>query len=218
MSIETSIIVLSFNKPKHLIRTIDSIMKYLLIPEKRELILVDNKSENQDVILMLNKFKNEFDQDNITVIRNPANLLFSAGMNVGIIRSKGKFVLLCNDDIEFTSDALSPMVNYLVDNPEVGTVTPVTVHSDGRVYCSGAYASGKHKMDRITEPRETEWNNMAVFLTRKAYFDKIGLLATHDPFQHYHSDEEWCRRVTTILKLKHVVYPAEVFHYYREKL
>lgn len=212
---ECSIIVLSFDKPRHLDITLKSIEKFLLSPKKsRELIVVDNNSSDRNVGIVLDSYEKKGHE----IIRNDTNLMFSAGMNIGIEYAVGEFVLLCNDDIEFVSDALTQMITYIKENSNVGTLTPLTLRRNGMVYCSGAYGHGTHCTDIIKQPRETEWNNMAVFLTRENYFHTLGMLETDEPYRHYSSDEEWGRRMTAEFpNLKHVVHPAIVYHYYREK-
>ena len=149
---------------------------------------------------------------------NKKNEMFSAGINRGVEFASGEYVMFCNDDVEFTSDILTPMLSFMKDNPGVGTLTPVTLRRNNRVYCSGAHGAGTHRTDIIDKPRATEWNNMAIFLTRREYFKKIGPLREDGRFEHYSSDEEWCRRMTKMLPtLIHMVHPGQAYHYYKEK-
>ncbi|KKN00185.1 hypothetical protein LCGC14_1140290 [marine sediment metagenome] len=211
---ECSIIVLSFERPNHLKTTLESIKKFLLGPKfYRELILIDNNSKDCDVDNILE----EYALEGHIVIKNEKNLLFSAGMNMGVKAAKGEYVILCNDDLEFTSDILTPMLSFMKDNPGIGTLTPVTLRRNNMVYCSGAFGAGTHRTDIINKPRATEWNNMAIFLTRREYFKKIGPLRDDGRFEHYSSDEEWCRRMTKMLPtLIHVVHPVQAYHYYKD--
>ena len=212
---ECSIIVLSFERPSHLRVALKSIEKFLLGPKlSRELILVDNNSQDSSVDDILESYALK----GHIVIKNEKNLMFSGGINMGIKIARGKYVLLCNNDVEFISNILLPMINSIEENPTIGTLTPITLRRNDMVYCSGAYGAGGHHTDLINQPRHTEWNNMAVVLTKREHFKKIGFLREDGRFEHYSSDEEWCRRMTKALPgLRHMVCPARVYHYYKEK-
>lgn len=163
----------------------------------------------------------------LRLIENDANRLFSAAQNQAIAAARGEYVCLFNDDAEVPPGAeewLDGLV-WLLEERNAGSVTPVTLHRDGRVYCAGAFGEGGHH-DRerpdhptlVPAPRSTEWNNMACLLTRRAFFsaEAAGPLDEAAPLEHYGSDRAWSLRLTRRLGLRHWVHPVRLFHHHGE--
>ena len=220
------VVIVSFYKIHRLKACINSVNMCLDYNADR-LIIVDNSIGR--AIKHTNAIRKyiagvERQNNHVTTRMNPGNHRFTTGTNEGISLGTNPYIFLVNNDTEVV-DALTfmSMVEFMEKHPDVATLTPVTVHSNGNVYCSGAHGSGAHYRDIITAPRNAEWNNFAFVCIRRNTIEKIGMLEVgHIALngrkvlcEHFHSDEEWCRRATKA-GYKHMVHPIIVRHYHRE--
>jgi GT2 family glycosyltransferase/glycosyltransferase involved in cell wall biosynthesis len=161
----------------------------------------------------------------VRLLENKENRLFSAAQNQAIRDARGEYVCLLNDDTEIPAGSegwLRGLV-WAVETLGAGTVTPVTLQREGRVYCAGAFSTGGHHLKDVpdspgllTAPRRTEWNNAACLLTRRRFFGQIGPLREDGEFAHYKSDREWCQRLSAKLGLGHWVHPVRLRHFEKE--
>ena len=221
-----SIVVISWFKPDRLKACLNSIVP-LLDFDVDDICIIDNSHKvfegheevRKEVVDYLN---------NLTfpskVILNPENYRFSKAVNQGIESTKNRFIFLVNNDTEVVDkETFNALSNECINRPKAATVTPVTVHGNGRVYCSGAFGRGGHKRDKPKNVRETEWNNFAFVCIDRNVIDEIGVLETGKATlrgrkfncRHYHSDEEWCRRASAAGYV-HLVHPIMVNHYHKE--
>lgn len=67
----------------------------------------------------------------VTVIENGANLGFGAGHNKVIPLLSSRYHVMINPDITLQEDAVSKMVSYMEDHPEVGLMMPDIRNPDG---------------------------------------------------------------------------------------
>jgi GT2 family glycosyltransferase len=222
-----SVVVISCGKIERLKVCINSIKK-VLTPDD-ELIIVDNsvtqKGIADDVIRnYLNDVGRNGDGIPIRLKFHDNNLLFTLGANAGIEMCKSPYIFLVNNDIEIINpNTFKMLCEASMSNPKAATVTPVTVQSNGSIYCAGAFGAGAHNRSMPDKIRETEWNNFAFVCLRKDLIEKHGMLYAGNwnirgqelSCIHWHSDEEYCRRLTA-LGYKHLVYPITVKHFHME--
>lgn len=83
-----------------------------------ETIVVDNGSVRNEAEMLGKKYPD------IVAIRSDENLGFAGGNNIGIRRSKGKYLLLLNNDTTVTKGFLEPMIERLESSPQIGVVCP----------------------------------------------------------------------------------------------
>lgn len=92
-------------------------------------IIVDNSPDD--------RIKNYVqDIENVEYIFNNANLGFGAAHNIALklsIERKVKYHFVVNPDVWFKEDVITPMVNYMNLNPEVGMMMPSILNSDSSV-------------------------------------------------------------------------------------
>lgn len=95
-----------------------------------EIIVVDNNSHDEESLAFLT----QADKDKrITLIRSPQNIGFGRGNNLGVQIAKGEYVFFHNPDITVHEDSLQKMVDYLVQNPDIGVLGPKLVYSSGKI-------------------------------------------------------------------------------------
>lgn len=120
----TGSIVLYKSELKEIERAVLSIYRF----EKSIILyLVDNSPTND--------LKNLCDiNKNIVYIHNPTNPGFGAAHNIAIqkaIEEGSKYHFVVNPDIYFTEDVITPMIEYMENNPEVGMMMPQILNEDG---------------------------------------------------------------------------------------
>ncbi|MBI2267473.1 MAG: glycosyltransferase [Armatimonadetes bacterium] len=118
-----------------------------------EIILVDNGSTDGSLDLVEERY-----HDLVTIIRNPANLGFAKGNNVGILASKGKYVATLNNDTWVDPRWLEELVRAAENDEDIGMCAskiclardPKTIDSAG--VC--IYPDGTSKQRAWMEPDE----------------------------------------------------------------
>lgn len=81
-----------------------------------EVIVVDNSSSDASVAMV----RDEFPQ--VKLIAEEVNLGFARANNVGIIQSRGRYVLLLNPDTVILDDAIGRSLNWIVSHPDVAVL------------------------------------------------------------------------------------------------
>jgi GT2 family glycosyltransferase/glycosyltransferase involved in cell wall biosynthesis len=164
-----------------------------------EVIVVDNSGgalEGSAYIMSLR-------EKGAILYENPGvNLGFAKGMNWGIQRAAGEFVVLANNDIYVTPGWLSKMVQHFAYKRDLGILGPVTNMTGNEQKMKLVYsdiAEMELFSDHISEEfsrRTFRTNNLAFFLTmvRREVFNTVGML--DEGFGvGYFEDDDYCRRV-----------------------
>lgn len=89
-----------------------------------EVLIIDNGSRPAVFRILVAAFLTE---PRVTVIRSSTNTNFSGGMNIGIARSSGEFVLLLNNDAMLEPGWLPPLISAL-KNPAVKGVQSLLLY------------------------------------------------------------------------------------------
>ncbi len=123
-SVEISIIIVNYNTGKELFECISSIKKGKL-GVSYEIIIIDNASKKGD----LDKVKENFE---IRLVKNVKNVGFARGVNQGIYRSRGKYIVILNPDTIVERDAIQILLNYMKSLKNAGCVAPQIFYPDKR--------------------------------------------------------------------------------------
>ncbi|HBW86740.1 MAG TPA: hypothetical protein DEF82_08395 [Crocinitomicaceae bacterium] len=199
--VELSIILVNFNTAAHTINCIDSIIKQTH-QINYEIIVVDNASSDNSFDLITTKFQQ------VVWIQNKTNEGFGRANNVGIQKSRGRYILLLNSDTLIIDQAIEKALEkYKHEKNNVGLVTCHLVNLDGSSQNSIFFYNASF--------REILNNNLLFdFFTRKIKSTRIKTIkALHgafllfkrsrlesvgyfDPdFFLYAEEFEWCFRV-----------------------
>lgn len=129
--ISLSIIIVSFNTneitQKCLLSLKNNFVKY---PLSYEIIVVDNDSHDGTVKLLLDLEKQ---WDNLHVILSKKNLGFGRGNNLGLEKSKGKYVLFLNSDAIVTDIDFSDLIRLMEIQKNIGALTVKVVLPTGEI-------------------------------------------------------------------------------------
>lgn len=117
-----SIIIPVYNQAKKISACLDSILKQT--ERDFEIIIVDDGSTD-GIDDVLKKYENIFLENKINLIfQKQKNQGAPTARNNGFNLSRGEYVLFCDADIEWISDALKIMLRELNDNPQASYVYP----------------------------------------------------------------------------------------------
>ena len=95
-----------------------------------EVIVVDSASSDNSVAMVQNEFPW------VNLLACDENVGFPHGNNLGLERANGRYILLLNPDTVVLDDALSKMMAYMAENPEVGVLGCQLLNGDGTVQSS----------------------------------------------------------------------------------
>lgn len=180
-----SILLLNWNGIDFTNKCVASLLK--TIYQNREIILIDNGSLNNEADKLRRKFGNK-----IRVVPLKENLGYAKGMNIAYKNSKGKYVMFINNDMEFKSDWLDPLISVLENNPTIGACQPKLVKLNDTKYFDYASAAGgfvdilgypfaRGRIFTYTEKDQGQYDNIVkiswngIFMARREVLEKTGL-------------------------------------------
>jgi len=194
-----SIISINFNTMKVTAEMLQS-LRQISYPNI-EIIIVDNASKKESV----DELKDQFPE--ILLIKSPENLGFAGGNNLGIIKSKGKYILLLNNDTIVDPGFLEPLVKKCEENQNIGAVSPKLYYFNEKQLIQWA---GSLKMNKITMrgfsrgthekerwKYEVDWksyyNHGAAMLVPRKVIEKVGLMA--EIYFLYYEELDWGEQI-----------------------
>lgn len=175
-----------------------------------EIIVVDNNSSDGSVDFI----KNNYPQ--ITLVQNKENFGFAKGVNCGIKKSSGDYILILNPDTEIR-DNIFELLDFMKSNNKIAAVGPKLLNSDGTYqrsfYDFPTLLWAFFHFIRIIEiiskskilknifhkyflppvlPLEVDWiTGACICISRKAIED-VGLF--DENFFLYFEEIDWCKR------------------------
>lgn len=214
---QTSIIILSYNTKDLLHKCLTGLLNHLP-KEKTEVIVVDNASKDESVTMI----KNEFPA--VILMENSKNLGFGAGINRGVEKARGKYLLFLNSDAMVHDASIERMIELLESDEQIGVAGGLLKYPDGKVQrsygafytlpsvCKMLLLGDKGELWGRTEdkPKSVDWVSGGFMLIRKEIFDTIN---GFDPyFFMYVEDMELCYRVKQLGYTVYVCPNAVVTH------
>ena len=118
--------IVTYNNPSEaLMQAINSCLAGELVST---LYIVDNSRDSKIRDICVDK--------KIVYIHNPSNPGFGAAHNIAIelaLKAGSKYHFVVNPDIYFEGDIITPMIEYMEQNPQVGMMMPKILNSDGSI-------------------------------------------------------------------------------------
>ncbi|MBK9290625.1 MAG: glycosyltransferase family 2 protein [Bacteroidetes bacterium] len=165
-----------------------------------EVLVIDNASDDDPQTI-----KQLF--PNVILVLNPINYGFAAGNNFGLMRAKGEYVLLLNNDTEVDPGFLEPLVSKLQNNRHIGAVSPkIRYYYEPRVIQYAGYtpmdyvtmrnfAIGHREKDigQYDSDRETFYAHGAAMMVPMRVIKEVGLMSYI--FFLYYEEADWCERI-----------------------
>ena len=110
-----SIVIVTYNNEDTIVECLESIYKSNL-KEELEIIVIDNHSLDLTVELVKKKFSS------IILIVNNVNMGFAKANNIGIKKSKGRYILLLNPDTIVFPDTIEKTAYFMNKNSKASIV------------------------------------------------------------------------------------------------
>lgn len=210
-------------------KTIDSIMSHTKDVELT-LYLIDNASGDGSY----EAIKERYPEAN--VIGLTENVGYGGGNNSCIPMLDSDYHAVINPDIEFTSDLLAEMAEFMEQHPDVGTVTPLILNPDGTVQDlpkrdpSLMALIGRRifinqlkkftdrytmKGEDLSEPTDIEFATGCLFMMRTDIFKKIGGFDDKTFFMHF-EDADISRRARAEARLLYLPQFSAIHHWERD--
>jgi hypothetical protein len=202
---DLSIALVSWNNRDFLYQCLRSI-KETIVNLEYEIIVADHGSTD-GTLDMLNEFFPE-----VIVIRNDGNLGVARGNNQCIRKSRGRHILILNNDTVVEYDSIRALVGFLDEHPETGAVGGNLLNPDGSLQSSFCFFPTlveeflivTHLGKRLNpihpsyqgvwpEGREVDWMSSASILVRRDAIEDIGLI--DEEFFVYSDETDWQYRL-----------------------
>lgn len=222
-----SIVILNYNSTEYTINCINSIFNSSY--DNYEVIVVDNGS-NVEQYCKLSEFIIGFSNGKIFLERNDLNFGFALGNIIGLLRAKGKYLFVLNNDTLIEKDTLKILNTFMDDNDDVSLCIPSQYDEKGVYHPSFAYIpsvlnqwfgsgfcrffDGENYPDRkkiYHEPLKVPMGSGAsMFFRAKDYYDVGGL----DPnYFLYCEEEDICIRMKKRGMKVFFVPEAKIIHF-----
>lgn len=230
--VELSIIILNY-KSKGLVRQCIKGLRACAPRVSHEIIVVDNHSEDGVEQILAERYPD------VQFISSPINVGFGAGMNMGIQKAQGKYVMILNPDIVVFDGSVDALHEFMEAHPKVAIAGPKLLNPDKTVQLScfrfhklftplyRRTPMGKlpwatkqlseflMKNDAHDRNRPVEWLLGACMMIRKSVLEEIGRF--DDRFFLYFEDTDLCRRAWEKGWFVYYVADAVMTHYHKRE-
>lgn len=216
---KVDIIIPTFNNLKYLKPCIESVRRQTDWPY--QLIVVD--SGDDPTLEWLRE------QPDIKTLRSDARLTYAQATNLGLKESKGKYVLLLNNDTIVSKGWLSSMMVEAI-KPGVGAVGPLSNCDRGWSHNEPIVVNGRNlekmgtledladllpEIERFSHPKavvERFWVVFYAVLMPREVVDKVGLL--DETFKNGVEDYDYCKRIRKAGYKIVNTYDSFVYHFF----
>lgn len=210
--LECSVIIVSWNVRELLRRCLESVRRELAANAvSAEIIVVDNASTDGSPAMARAEFPEA------ELIETGANLGFAGGVNAGLARAQGRWLLILNPDTELAPAALATLLHWAERLPGAAVVGPQLRYPDGSLQSSrrrlptpltyffestllarwwpgNPWARRYHLANRPAEAQQrVDWLVGAALLVRRDAAEAAGPLDAR--FWMYSEELEWQRRL-----------------------
>jgi GT2 family glycosyltransferase len=225
-----SIIIVNYNVAEYVQKLVESVYKYL--PENSfEIIIIDNNSSDRTI----ENIKQEYPE--VKLILSPENLGFSGGNNTAAKVAESEYLLFINPDCLLEEDCITPLIEELIKNTNIGLITPILKYGDGSYQSSYGIDRGvfvetidaiyitrypylffkKLSMmfrNKLGKPFNVRWISGAFMIIRKEIFNVTGGFDVAYPLNY--EDMDLCKKVL-IHGFEIIVHPAYYCIHYESK-
>lgn len=162
-----------------------------------EVIVVDNASVNDEASEIERLFPKAI------VVRSQENLGFAGGNNIGYKYSHGKYILFVNNDTEFESSRIKPLINRIEEAENIGIVSPKIVFYDSprKIQYAGytslsrytlrnkAIGCGEKDNGQYNKAHKTYYAHGAAMLVKRSAIESVGMMP--ECYFLYYEELDW---------------------------
>lgn len=194
---DVSLMIVTFRGDELLKACLDSLLRvYGSLPET---VVVDNAALDSTRSLVGG-------YPGAKYVSAPENLGFAGGNNLGLPLCTKKYLVLLNNDTEFTADSISPLIGFMDAHPNCGAVQgkvhfaaePGLLDGCGGFFspvCTLAFRGGRERdAGQFDEPARVFCIGGCFFMTSRAAIDAAGGLF-YDHFRSYYEEIDFCHRL-----------------------
>lgn len=197
--VDLSVVIVTWNALEVTAAALDSIREHTRGRMNYEVFVIDNGTTKDATTAELPRR-----YPWVRFIANPDNRGFTRANNQGIRESRGRYVLLLNNDTVQTENALGEAVRYMDAHPDVGALGIMHQNNDPMRTFQPSFFSfpsprgdilGLFRRPRQGPPpevveRDVDWVCGSFLLMRRATLDQVGPL--DERYFIYDEDIDWC--------------------------
>ena len=194
-----SIVAVNYDHPQVTCDFIESLHK--ITYPNIEVIIVDNKSPNDNPAIIKEKYPN------VILYESHVNWGFAGGNNQGIMRARGEYVMLLNNDTIVDPMFLEPLIEKLENNPKIGAISPkIKFYYDPEIIqYAGFYPISRYTVRNASigfrekdkgqydKEYETAYAHGAAMIVPIRVIKEIGLMSYI--FFLYYEEADWSYRI-----------------------
>jgi len=161
-----------------------------------EIIIVDNNSSDNSIDKISKTYPN------IKIIKNKSNLGYGHAANIGINAGKGKYFLICNNDIILPMNIFKHLEELFIKEAKAGIISGQQTNIHGEIVRTSSKRpsllsefDGVGRIDHSKDPKQATEVGMlrgACLGVRREMVEDIG--GFDEDFFFYYEDTEWCIR------------------------
>lgn len=211
-----TLITVNYNHSETTLELLESL--YNITYPNIEVIVVDNASPNDNPKVMKEKYPS------IILIESVVNYGFAGGNNLGIMRARGDYVLLLNNDVIVPPGFLEPLVQKFLDKPEYGAISPKILYYDkpdtiqyagftfidNKTVRNVTIGKGEADKGQYDEDKETAYTHGAAMMVPMSVIKHVGMMCYE--FFLYYEEPDWCNRIREAGYKIGYVHNSKVFH------
>lgn len=196
---DVSVIIVSYNVRDHLRRCLESLFA-LYEARMAEVFVIDNASTDGSEQVVREQFPW------VTLVPHAWNLGFASGVNQGLVRAQGAFILLLNPDTVLCPDTVERFVAFMRAHPDCGIVGGQLLNPDHspqesfRTFPTPVSSIAESlfltrlwgRLRRPERPCAVDVVVGACLMARREMVQEIGFL--DEQFFLYFEEIDWCRR------------------------
>ncbi len=159
----------------------------------REVICVENASADESASLIARNFPQ------VHLLRQPVNLGFAGGVNVGLTAATGDYFVLLNQDCLVEAGWLTALAQAFRDHPSYGILGCTVLNADGTLNHAGAQierplAYGRHATHAAgADLQPVDYVTGAAFALRRTVWEQVGRF-DEGFYPAYYEETDYCYR------------------------
>lgn len=153
-----------------------------------DVVVVDNGSTDGSQQMLAEKYRE------VKIVQNSSNVGLGKASNQGIEATKGRYILLLNNDTIVNGPSFDAMVNFMDENPSAGAVGGKLLNSDGTTQsCYNYFPTLREdflvatRLGELIRPgypavmngekiESVDWLGSACLMVRRSALNEVGLL------------------------------------------
>jgi GT2 family glycosyltransferase len=220
-SLDCTVVIPTINDAQQVIRCISSCRQFLPPGADVEFIVVDDGTRDSLILKALQEASSEL---NFRLLYNYQNLGFSATVNHGMRHARGRYVVLCNNDIVFFQPWLEALEQAFDADPDLGILGARLLYPNGSIQHAGVdkvvgqlrwhhtYGGWPGDHPRVRQSRYVWSVTGALFGVRREILRQLGGFST--AYATAYEDLDYCLHAWS--REVRVGYCAELAAYHRE--